>query len=178
MFVDNSLLDTVLRGTLLAALAMMWITLLVRIVGLRSFSKMTSFDFVMTLACGSLLAAAAQATDWLPLLQIAAALAALFAAQFAAARLRRRSSPAKRAMENVPTILMENGEFDEAALDAERVAKGDVLAKLRQANALDFQRVRAVVLETTGDISVLYGDTAPDERLLAGLRRSRPPAAS
>ena len=32
------------------------------------------------------------------------------------------------------------------------------VAKLREANALNFGQVRAVVLETTGDISVLHGE--------------------
>ena len=56
------------------------------------------------------------------------------------------------------------------ALAASRVTRADVHAKLREANALDLSRVRAVVLETTGDISVLHGD-AIDPVLLDEVRR-------
>ena len=48
----------VVRGFVLTAVAVLWTVLLVRIVGLRAFSKMTSFDFVATIATGSLIAQA------------------------------------------------------------------------------------------------------------------------
>ena len=50
MFADDPTLNSLLAGAVLAALALVWVVLLVRVVGLRSFSKMTSFDFVMTIA--------------------------------------------------------------------------------------------------------------------------------
>ena len=53
---------SLVRGVVLAAGALFWVLVLVRIVGLRSFSKMTAFDFVATVAIGSLLASAAAAT--------------------------------------------------------------------------------------------------------------------
>ena len=46
----------------------------------------------------------------------------------------------------------------------------DLVAKLREANVLDFSSVRAVVFEATGDISVLHGEGPLDERLLAGVQ--------
>jgi uncharacterized membrane protein YcaP (DUF421 family) len=68
-------------------------------------------------------------------------------------------------MQNAPVFLMRDGQFCEDALDTTRVAKSDVIAKLREANALDLDKVHAVVLETTGDVSVLHGDRL-DERLI------------
>lgn len=52
MFFDHSVLDALARGVVLTTTALFWIIFLVRIVGLRSFSKMTNFDFVMTVAMG------------------------------------------------------------------------------------------------------------------------------
>lgn len=40
MFTTDPLLDVLLRGLILTALAMCWVVLLVRVNGLRSFSKM------------------------------------------------------------------------------------------------------------------------------------------
>ena len=51
-----SMPDALLRGALLGPLALLWVLCLSRIVGLRSFTKMTAFDFVATVATGSLLA--------------------------------------------------------------------------------------------------------------------------
>ena len=169
MFFDATWLDVIARGTLLSIVGLLWVVLLVRIVGLRSFSKMTNFDFVMTVATGSLLAGAAQATEWAGFAQAIVAMAALFFAQWAVARLRKESDPFEQAIQNDAVLLMKNGEFCEQAMTEERVAKSDVMAKLREANVLEMSKVQAVVLETTGDVSVLHGDTL-EKTLIANVR--------
>jgi len=166
---DQPHIDAALRGLLLAALALAWVVLLVRINGLRSFSKMTNFDFVATVAVGSLLAGAAQSTGWPGLVQASAAMAGLFLVQRAVASIRKRSDGFEEAMQNEPILLMRDGQVFEDALAESRVARGDLIAKLREANVLDMSEVRAVVLETTGDISVLHGDKCAEE-LLVGVR--------
>lgn len=170
MFTELSTLDLVLRGLFLTAIGMVWIVFLVRIVGLRSFSKMTNFDFVMTVAMGSLLAGAGQSTEWSGFAQTLIAMAALFGVQWLVARLRKNSDRFERIVQNEPVILMRDGVFEEAALRKTRVAKDDLVAKLREANVLKLNRVRAVILETTGDVSVLHGEEL-DDILLTGVRR-------
>lgn len=157
--------DAVLRGVILAALALIWVTIVVRTNGPRSFSKMTSFDFVVTVATGSLLAGAAQATAWPGFLQALAATAGLILFQRLLARATRASEVAGSLVQNRPVLLMRDGEMIDDAMDATRVAEGELIAKLREANVLDLSEVRAVVLETTGDISVLHGDKNVDELL-------------
>ncbi|MEW4448516.1 YetF domain-containing protein [Qipengyuania sp. JC766] len=168
MFVDNATLDALIRGAVLGAIALVFVVVLVRITGLRSLSKMTNFDFVMTVALGSLVAGGAQATEWTTYLQIGAGMVGLFLTQVLAALLRRSSETAESAMQNQPVLLMRNGEFCETALESTRVAKSDVIAKLREANVLDYAQVRAVVLETTGDVSVLHGEDL-DEQIIANV---------
>ena len=165
MFFENTLLDLVARGFALAAMGIFWVVVLIRLNGLRSLSKMTNFDFVMTIALGSLLATAAGADSWQVFGQSLAAQAALFFVQWGTAKLRRSSDTIGTVMQNAPVFLMRDGQFCEDALDTTRVAKSDVIAKLREANALDLDKVHAVVLETTGDVSVLHGDRL-DERLI------------
>jgi len=171
MFADLPIPDMVLRGFVLAVLAMLWIVALTRIVGLRSFSKMTTFDFVMTVATGSLLAGAAQATEWSAFIQALIAMTGLFATQYTIARLRRASSGFADLVQNTPVVLMRDGVIDEAALAQTRVTRADLTAKLREANVSDFGEVRAVVLETTGDLSVLHGQPVTP-RILDGTRRA------
>ncbi len=169
MFVDNSTLDMVLKGLVLTTLAMCWVVALVRINGLRSFSKMTNFDFVMTVAVGSLLAGASQSQNWTSFGQSAVAMMALFLVQYFTARVRKSSDSFESVMQNQPVLLMRDGEIIHEALHQTRVAKSDLIAKLREANVLEMSEVRAVVLETTGDISVLHG-TSCSQKLLQGVR--------
>ena len=162
--------DLLLRGLLLAPVALLYVTLCVRILGLRSFSKMTSFDFVMTVAVGSLLAGAAQASDWPGFVQPLVAIGALFLTQFLLSRLRKASDPFEDFIGNQPVILMRDGEFLDEALRRTRVSRADMIAKLREANVLELSSVRAAVLESTGDVSVLHGDTL-DDVLLESIAR-------
>lgn len=157
MFFDNAMLDAIARGGLLSVFALCWIIFLVRIVGLRSFSKMTNFDFVMTVAMGSLLAGASQSSDWTGLVQTLTAMVSLFVVQYVASILRQRSETIANVLENTPVFLMRDGVILHDALRATRVSESDLIAKLRNANALDLSTVRAAILETTGDVSILHG---------------------
>lgn len=163
MFVSQPTLDTILRGGILATLAIVWVVTLVRVNGLRSFSKMTSFDFVMTVAMGSLVASSSQSTNWSTFLRASVSMAALFLVQFSAAFARESSNKLKRIMQNEPVILMQDGVIFDDALAKTRVSRDDLIAKLRGANVRDFQSVHAVILETTGDISVLHGGSFSDD---------------
>ena len=170
MFFDNTIADLATRGIVLSAAAIVWVVLLIRINGLRSLSKMTNFDFVMTVALGSLVAGAGQASDWKGFAQAMVAMAGLFLVQFLAARLRNSSDALEDAIQNEPVFLMRDGEFFENALTETRVARSDLVAKLREANVLDLSQVRAVVLETTGDVSVLHGNGL-DDTLIENVKR-------
>lgn len=169
MFFDHVPLDIIARALLLSAIALTWVIFVVRVIGLRTFSKMTAFDFVATVATGSLLAGACQATTWPEFAQPTLAISALLGAQFVIAKLRQASDGFEEVVQNEPVILMRDGVIFDAALRETRVARADLIAKLREANALRFLDVRAVVLETTGDISVLHGDTL-EQGILEGAR--------
>lgn len=170
MFFDEPVIDALAKGSILSVFALFWIILLVRIVGLRSFSKMTNFDFVMTVAMGSLLAGASQSQQLTGFLQALAAMASLFAAQYCVSRLRQWSRRLDTLVQNTPTLLMKDGVILHDALRRTRVAEEDLIAKLREANALEISSVRAVVLETTGNISVLHGDHV-DDALFKGVAK-------
>jgi uncharacterized membrane protein YcaP (DUF421 family) len=143
---------------------------LVRFVGLRSFSKMTSFDFIMTIAMGSLVGSAARVTEIEQFLQACAAMAGLFLIQFVIAWIRKIWNGFGDIIQNQPLLLMRNGEIIDEALSSSRVARGDLMSKLREASVTDMSQVRAVILETTGDVSVITGDHL-DPIVLEGVQR-------
>lgn len=142
-----------------------------RFFGLRTFSKMSAFDFAMTIALGSLFASAISSPSPSILLSLFAFLL-LFSGQKLIA-IARRSTSLRHLIDNDPILLMVDGRILEENLRRTNVTEGDLLAKLREANVLDFLQVKAVVFETTGDVSVLHGQ--PDEELnpalLGGVHR-------
>ncbi|MGB3773770.1 MAG: YetF domain-containing protein [Leeuwenhoekiella sp.] len=68
---------------------------------------------------------------------------------------------------NNPVLLMKDGIVLYDNLKKTNVGEDDLIAKLREANVLDFSQVRAVVLESTGDMSVLH--TSEDVKLMPKL---------
>ncbi len=156
-FPDNPTLDLILRGLLLGPLAVVWITAVTKLVGLRTFSKVTAYDFVATIASGSLLAQAASATEWKQFIQTSIAVGAILGSQRLLAALRLRSDKFRRAIENEPILLMTRGTFHYKAMAEVRVTEADMWAKLRQASITKKEDVEAMILETTGNFSILQG---------------------
>jgi uncharacterized membrane protein YcaP (DUF421 family) len=140
-----------------------------RLSGLRSFTKMSAFDFAMTVAIGSLIATAASGQASLAAASVG--VATLYLAQFVVALLRRHAL-LHGAVDNAPLLLMDADRILEDNLAAARLTPDDLHGKLREANVLHYGQVRAVVLETTGEVSVLRGDDTLDPAMLHGVRRS------
>ncbi|QJF50517.1 DUF421 domain-containing protein [Roseobacter ponti] len=154
-------------------LAYCGIILAVRIAGLRSFAKMASHDFAVTVAVGSLLASAAT-SDNTPLAVPLAAIAVLFVLQMAMTGLVSRSDRVAELVTNKPLLLMDGRAVLHDNLRHAKVSEDELRAKLREANVTDHNQVLAVVFETTGDISVLHGsaDAQLDPDLLKGVART------
>lgn len=165
----EGLAGAMLRGIVLTAGAVLWTLLLVRLIGLRAFSKMTAFDFVATVATASIIAQAGTRADWIEFLQAITALGAVFLLQWLLARARLFSPAVAEVIRNEPLLLMRDGQFLEDAMQESRVSRSNLLEKIRQSGAGRIEDVRALVLETTGDISVLTSDHL-DPRLLDGVR--------
>lgn len=153
-----------------SALIMLFVVIAaVRLIGLRSFSKMTSFDFAVTVSIGSILGGVVSSSA--DVVDGAVAVASLLLTQALVSWLRARYGNLEQALDNTPLLLMDGPTMLEDNLRRARVTERDVFAKLREANVTRLRDVRAVVLETTGDISVLHGSHDVDPMILDGLRR-------
>lgn len=138
--------------------------LVVRIAGLRTFAKMTSFDFATTIAIGSILATIS--ID--PKTSIGNGIVALVAIVFfqvTFAIIQRHFRIFRKATTNSPILLMKDGKILEENLTACNLHRSELIAKLREANVLQFNQVRAAVFESTGDISVLHANENSDIEL-------------
>jgi uncharacterized membrane protein YcaP (DUF421 family) len=82
----------------------------------------------------------------------------------------------KKLVDNQPLLLMDGSKILYENLKIARVSEGDLRNKLREANVTRLEQVKAVVFETTGDVSVLHAeDQKPlDDFLLEDVRRSGP----
>ncbi len=125
-----------------------------RLFGKRSFSKMSSFDFAMTVSVGSMVATTVL-TNSVSLTEGALGLIMVYGLQLAAAYLR-RYAPFRKAIDNQPTLIMEGSTILKDNLKKVRVTEGDLRSKLREANVVKLSEVKAVIFETTGDIVVLH----------------------
>ena len=146
------------------------VILVVRLTGLRAFAKMSSFDFAVTVATGSVLASILldPSKSFVHGLLV---VAALFLAQVIVALGRLASARFQALVDNEPLLLMDGPTRLHDNMRAGRISDDDLTAKLREAGVMDPGTVKAVVLETTGDISILSGDGALDPSLLDGVRR-------
>lgn len=140
-----------------------------RVCGLRTFSKMSSIDFAITICIGSVLSAVIM-NGGQSIVKGAVVLSTLLALKTLHALLKRNSKWVRENGQNTPKILMRDGEIFYDCLKAVNVSEGELMAKLREANVLRMEQVRAVVFETTGDISVLHSqETELEEQLLTGV---------
>lgn len=168
---DYSWIVTSFQSVLMVILSTLGIyvvlILFTRLSGVRTFSKMSSFDFAITVAIGSLIASTIL-TKSPPLFQAVVAMASLFAIQMVIAGFRENSF-IRSLVDNKPILLMRNTEMLEENMKKARVTREDILGKLREANVTQFSQIRAVVMETTGDMSVLHHheiDHQLEEKLL------------
>ena len=134
-------LPWILFSTIATYLAILLYT---RLVGLRSLSKMSAADFVMTVAVGSLFASTASLSS--PSLLVGlAALAAIYLGQWVLAWSRQQSKGVSKLVDNEPLLLMAGSRILDHNLKRANVTRADIYGKLRAANALNYDEVLAVL---------------------------------
>jgi len=146
------------------------ILVITRIAGLRTFAKMSPVDFASTIAIGSILATTILSSKT-SLINGTFALMTIVFLQIAYGRLMKNFSAFHKLASNKPLFLMRNGIILKENLDRSGVSMEDLMAKLREANAIKLSNVKAVVFETTGDIAVLHGEGSEDvdDSILIGI---------
>lgn len=146
----SALLKTVVVGlTCYVSLIVM-----LRASGKRTLSKMNMFDWVVTVAMGSVMASTL-VSDGVTYLQGVVAFATLIVAQYAVTFLSVRSEGFERLVKSPPTILYYKGRFLERAMRRERVPMSEVLGAIRQSGQGAPAEIAAVLLESSGELIVM-----------------------
>lgn len=134
----------------------MYIALVVflRISGSRTLSDMNAFDFIVTVAIGSVFGRALTAKS-VTLAEAVVSLALLIVLQYTVSRLQLSIPYFERIVTNPPSLLYFRGEFLDNQLRRQRVSKAELQAAVRKKGPDTLDNVEAVVLESSGEFSVI-----------------------
>ncbi|MGC1309092.1 MAG: YetF domain-containing protein [Phormidesmis sp.] len=146
----SSISHTLIAGTLTYIGLIVWL----RVSGKRTLSKWNSFDFVITIAFGSILASALL-TKSTAFAQAMVGIGLLVTFQYMITWLSVRSGVVQAIVKAEPSLLVFKGEMQKEILVNQRVAEGEILAAIRLNGCASVEDVDAVVLETDGSFSVI-----------------------
>ena len=149
------------RVAAIAVLAYAAVVVILRVSGKRSLSKLNIFDFVVTVAFGSILATILLSRDvsWA---EGALAFAMLAILQWSVSFLSVRAGWFRRLIRAEPRLVFENGSFLDQALRRERLTRGEVETAIRKSGHGSIADIAAVVLETDGELSVIAKSATGD----------------
>jgi len=144
----------IIRVVMMGVLSYAAIIILLRIGGKRTLAKMNVFDFVMTIAIGSMLATIILSRN-IALIEGILGLATLIGMQFAIAWFSSRSKRFRDVVKGEAALLFYEGEILHEIALHERITPPEIHAAMRESGFAHIGNVGAVILETDGSLSVL-----------------------
>lgn len=162
--------ESVLGTMLLTFLAYVSIVILLRVSGKRTLSKMNAFDFIVTIALGSALASVSTSKS-VTLADGLAVFSVLIFMQFVLTWLSVRIRSFKKIITSQPSMLLYKGELLHENMKRERITIEELSNSARQKGYSNLNELDIVILETTGDITIIK-DLAEQADTLKGVSRS------
>ncbi|MEX2591722.1 MAG: YetF domain-containing protein [Anditalea sp.] len=159
IFFDNW--QSIGRTFIITILAYVLMIVMLRVSGKRTLSKMNAFDFIVTIALGSSLATVALNKN-VALADGVLAFFLLIFLQYFITWLSVRTKKVKRIVTSQPTLLLYKGEILNDILKKERITIEEVNVAARKKGISQLKDIDVVVLETTGDITVIPKLTTND----------------
>lgn len=147
-------IEALLRIAVIVPAIYLLIILFIRLSGKRSTSQMNNFDWIVTVALGSITASTILLKD-ITLAEGALSIALLLVLQYSLTFLARRSPLVARAVKAPPTLLLARGRFLDDAMATERISRKEVLAAVRKAGFTDLDQVDWIALENDASFSVI-----------------------
>ena len=154
---DPILLDQqsdLVRVLISAPIMYLTIVLAIRLSGKRATSQMNNFDWIVTVAIGSLVGSGI-VLKGVTVLESVAAIVMLLILQWGLTKSVLHSTFLSKLVKANPVVLLENGKFREDAMRKERVTKREVMSAIRQKGLVDPDQVQWVILETNASFSVV-----------------------
>ena len=152
IFFDNW--ESIIRTFIITILAYCAMIFLLRSSGKRTLSKMNAFDFIVTIALGSALANVSL-NKTVPLLDGVLAFFLLIFLQYLLTYLSVKTDHVKNLITSSPSLLLYKGEILKDVVKKERITKEELYLAARQNGCSSFGEIDAIILETTGDFTVI-----------------------
>ncbi|WP_313504545.1 DUF421 domain-containing protein [Kaistella carnis] len=147
----------IVRIVITTVVAYFMVIIFLRISGKRTLAKMNAFDFVVTIALGSILSSVILNKS-IPLSEGLLAIALLIFLQYILTFISVRSKYFKQLISSTPTILFYKQEILEDVLKKQRITHDEIHNAIREAGFSDYSQIFSIILETTGDITVIAKD--------------------
>ena len=150
--------DSFIRIITVGFLAYVGLVIFLRISGKRTLTKLNAFDLVVTVALGSTLATILLDNN-ISLLEGLTAFALLIFLQYLFTVLAVHSTWFNNTIKSEPRLLFLDGQFLRNAMKKERIKEIEILQAIRNTGFGSTDKVKAVVLETDGCMSVISSET-------------------
>ncbi|MEO8109430.1 MAG: YetF domain-containing protein [Ginsengibacter sp.] len=152
MFFDDW--ESLLRAFISTVIAYITLVIFIRISGKRTLSKMNAFDFIVTVALGSCLATISLNKN-IALAEGALVYFTFIFLQFIITWTSVRVKQVKKIVSGQPALLLYKGELLWDAMKRERITIEEIYLSVRAKGIADLNEIEVIVLETTGDITVI-----------------------
>lgn len=150
-------LDSFIRIVSVGVLAYIGLIVFLRASGKRTLTKLNAFDLVVTVALGSTLATILLSKD-VSLLEGLTAFALLILMQYTLTFFAVRWKGFSKFIKSEPKLLYLDGSFLQEAMKKERINEVEILQAVRNQGTGSMEKVKAVVLETDGSLSIISGE--------------------
>jgi uncharacterized membrane protein YcaP (DUF421 family) len=162
--------DSFFRTLIITFLAYISMVILLRVSGKRTLSKMNAFDFIVTIALGSALASVATNKS-VTLADGLVVFGVLIFMQFLLTWLSVRIKSVKKIITSKPSMLLYKGELIDENVKKERITIEEINNAVRQKGYSGISDIDIIILETTGDITIIKELKQPEEAVEGLIKR-------
>lgn len=161
--------NSVIRIIIISIFAYPALIAVLRISGKRTLSKMNSFDFIVTIAIGSILATVILNKN-VALIEGVLAFGLLIFFQFLITYFTIRNKRINDLVKSTPSLMAYNGKLIKKNLYKERIGEDEIRSTLRKYGYSSLEQTSAVVLETNGNLTVIGQIPNPESKTIKELQ--------
>lgn len=142
-----------------AATVYIFLFILFRVTGKRSLAEITTFDLILLLIISEVTQQAMVGDDF-SITASALAILTLVSLDLVTSLLKQYVPKIGPWLEDVPVVLVENGQTIKRRLDKSRIDEADILQAAREKQGLErMEQIKYAVLEKSGSISIVPADS-------------------
>ena len=153
--------DPLARILIIGPISYFALLIMLRIAGKRTLARMTSYDFIISMALGSMIAKILLTKDT-SLSESLLAMALLIGLQWLVSKSVCCNSRLRHLIAAEPTVLYKDGEFITRAMLREHVAREELVSVVHEKGIRGLEDVEAIILNSNGQISVIPKPSKPE----------------